>query len=47
VDFNLYIPANALLLAWVSGIAAGLQFSSRPRPVWEALGVPAAVEVRG
>ena len=47
VDFNLYIPANALLLAWVSGIAAGLRFSSRPRPVWEALGVPAGAEVPG
>ncbi len=47
VDFNLYIPANALLLAWVSGIAAGLQFSSRPKPVWEPLGVPAGAEVRG
>ncbi len=47
VDFNLYIPANALLLAWVSGIAAGLRFSSRPKPVWEALGVPAGAEVPG
>jgi len=25
MDFNLYIPANALLLAWISGIGAGLQ----------------------
>lgn len=24
VDFNLYIPANAMLLSWVGGIAAGL-----------------------
>ncbi len=23
-DFNMYIPANALLLSWISGIAAGL-----------------------
>jgi putative inorganic carbon (HCO3(-)) transporter len=35
-DFNLYIPANALLLAWISGIAASLPFRSvrdqeRPR----------------
>jgi hypothetical protein len=22
VDFNLYIPANAMLLAWIAGIAA-------------------------
>ena len=27
VDFNLYIPANAMVLAWVSGIAAGLEFA--------------------
>ena len=27
VDFNLYIPANAMQLAWVSGIAAGLEVS--------------------
>lgn len=27
VDFNLYIPANAMQLAWISGIAAGLEFS--------------------
>jgi hypothetical protein len=24
VDFNLYIPANAMLLAWIAGMAAGL-----------------------
>ena len=29
VDFNLYIPANAVLLAWISGISAGLTFCSR------------------
>ncbi|HXW14884.1 MAG TPA: hypothetical protein VEN79_10275, partial [Terriglobia bacterium] len=23
-DFNLYIPANAMLLAWISGMVAGL-----------------------
>src|SRR5437773_828797 len=27
-DFNLYIPANAMLLAWIGGIAAGIH--SRP-----------------
>ncbi|MEO7650984.1 MAG: O-antigen ligase family protein, partial [Bryobacteraceae bacterium] len=25
VDFNLYIPANALLLAWIAGISCGLR----------------------
>ena len=24
LDFNLYVPANALTLAWIAGIAAGL-----------------------
>jgi hypothetical protein len=28
-DFNLYLPANAMLLAWVAGIASGLEASSR------------------
>jgi hypothetical protein len=26
-DFNLYIPANAMALSWITGIAAGLEFS--------------------
>src|SRR5439155_20596642 len=47
VDFNLYIPANGLVLAWISGISAALQFSSHPTPVWKALGVPPVVEVGG
>ena len=24
-DFNLYIPANAMLLAWIAGMTAGLR----------------------
>ncbi len=28
-DFNLYLPANAMLLAWVAGIASGLEASSQ------------------
>lgn len=34
-DFNLYIPANAMLLVWVAGISEGLEFadpSRRRRP---------------
>ena len=27
-DYNLYIPANAMLLAWISGLVASLDFSS-------------------
>jgi len=26
VDFNLYVPANAMLLAWIGGIVSGLEF---------------------
>jgi hypothetical protein len=26
VDFNLYTPANAMALAWISGIVTGLEF---------------------
>jgi O-antigen ligase len=32
VDFNLYIPANALVLAWISAIASAAMFSSAPIP---------------
>jgi hypothetical protein len=28
-DYNLYIPANAMLLAWIAGVVASLNFSSR------------------
>jgi O-antigen ligase len=28
VDFNLYIPANAMLLAWISGICASLDVTT-------------------
>ena len=45
VDFNLYIPANAVLLAWISGISAGLTFCSRKHSVWKALGVPEVLDV--
>ncbi|HWR52630.1 MAG TPA: O-antigen ligase family protein [Bryobacteraceae bacterium] len=30
VDFNLYIPANSMLLAWIAGIASGVILSSHP-----------------
>jgi len=38
VDFNLYIPANALVFAWIGGIAVSLQFAPRP-PQWRQLEV--------
>jgi O-antigen ligase len=28
-DYNLYIPANAMLLAWIAGIVASLEFESK------------------
>jgi O-antigen ligase len=31
VDFNLHIEANALLLAWISGMAVGVQETVEPR----------------
>jgi Fe2+ transport system protein B len=33
VDFNLYIPANAMVLAWICGMAVSVMFSSRPAVV--------------
>jgi len=27
VDFQLYVPANALVLAWICGLTAGLEFA--------------------
>ena len=45
-DFNLYIPANAMCLAWITGIAAGLEFSCHPRPARPGLGSPRILEAK-
>ena len=45
VDFNLYIPANAMLLAWISGISVSLMFSSNPAPAWRPRGLPQVIEL--
>jgi O-antigen ligase len=45
-DFNLYIPANAMTLAWITGIASGLEFSGRPLPVRPAPGTPGVFKVK-
>jgi hypothetical protein len=45
VDFNLHVPANAMLLAWISGISAGLTFCARKHSVWKGLGVPEVIDV--
>lgn len=34
VDFNLYIPANAMLLVWIAGVSEGLEFVSDPGAAW-------------
>lgn len=45
VDFNLYIPANAMLFAWILGLSASLDFSTRRTPEWKVLGLPQVVDV--
>lgn len=32
VDFNLYIPANAMLLVWIAGVSEELKFAQTSRP---------------
>jgi O-antigen ligase len=46
VDFNLYIPANAMVLAWICGIAVSVRFSSRPRRSAISLSGVRIIEVR-
>jgi len=37
-DFNLYLPANAILLAWVAGMTAAVDLRETSMNVWEQLG---------
>ena len=46
VDFNLYIPANALLVAWVAAISAGLGFASWPAAAWRPAGTPQVLDAK-
>jgi O-antigen ligase len=46
VDFNLYVPANAMLLTWIAALAAGLTFSWRSVPAWKPQGAPRVLEAR-
>jgi hypothetical protein len=46
VDFNLYVPANAMLLTWIAALAAGLAFSWRSVPAWKPQGAPRVLEAR-
>ena len=36
VDFNLYIPANALVLTWIAGIASALPVEAKPAEIGPA-----------
>jgi O-antigen ligase len=44
-DFNLYIPANAMLLAWIAGMTAGLRFQVSRMSDWERPGYPKVITV--
>jgi len=45
-DFNLYIPANAMLLAWISGLSLGPAHSASQPQLRKPPGVPQILEVR-
>jgi hypothetical protein len=44
-DFNLYIPANAMLLAWIAGMAMGVELPETNMDVQERLEVPIVTTV--
>jgi O-antigen ligase len=46
VDFNLYVPANALLFTWVAAISAGLGFARFPGAAWRPAGTPRVLEAK-
>jgi O-antigen ligase len=43
VDFNLYIPANAMLLAWIAGMAVAVELRTTKMDLRERLEVPNVV----
>jgi O-antigen ligase len=45
-DFNLYIPANAMLLAWIAGLTAGLEFLRRRQDGGKRVRVPEYIDIR-
>ena len=45
-DFNLYIPANAMLLAWIAGLTAGLEFLPGREDSWKQVGVPEYIDIQ-
>ena len=44
-DFNFYIPANAMLLAWIAGMTAGLRFQGSRMSDWERPAYPQVITV--
>lgn len=44
VDFNLYVPANAMLLAWICGVALSIGPGRGARD-WRGGGLPVTIEV--
>jgi len=46
VDFNLYVPANALQLTWIAAISAGLGFTRAPGAAWRPAGTPQVLEAK-
>ena len=46
VDFNLYMPANAMVLAWIAGISAGLPSSSKEVSLSDVLEIPPVIDVK-
>jgi O-antigen ligase len=44
-DFNLYIPANAMLLAWIAGMTAGLRFQASRMSDLDRPGYPKVITV--
>ncbi len=45
VDFNLYIPANAMLLAWIAGMTAGMRSQASRMSDWMRHGHPNVITV--
>jgi hypothetical protein len=41
-DFNLYIPANAMLLAWIAGMAVGAESAGTTMDARKLIEVPNA-----
>jgi O-antigen ligase len=46
VDFNLYIPANALLLAWISGVALATGTEATGVADWRRVGLGKTIDVK-